>query len=182
MNIHRTSIPDVFSLQPQVFEDERGFFFESYQAEKFARAGVPANFVQDNFSGSRQGVLRGLHYQIQQSQGKLVRVVSGEIFDVVVDLRRKSPTFGQWAGEYLSSTNRLQLWVPPGFAHGFYVVSEWAEVFYKTTDYYAPQFERTLLWNDSSIGIEWPLIAGQSPLLSAKDAQGIPLIEAEVFD
>lgn len=182
MNIHRTSIPDVFSLQPQVFEDERGFFFESYQAEKFARAGVSANFVQDNYSGSKQGVLRGLHYQIQQPQGKLIRVISGEIFDVVVDLRRKSPTFSQWAGEYLSSTNRLQLWVPPGFAHGFYVVSEWAEVFYKTTDYYAPQFERTLLWNDSSIGIEWPLIAGQSPLLSAKDAQGIPLIEAEVFD
>jgi dTDP-4-dehydrorhamnose 3,5-epimerase len=182
MLLHITSIPDVVLLELPLFEDQRGFFMETYQAAKFAQAGVSAPFVQDNHSGSKQGILRGLHYQIQQPQGKLVRVIVGEIYDVAVDLRRHSPTFGQWVGNYLSAENRLQIWVPPGFAHGFYVLSEWAEVIYKTTDYYAPQFERTLLWNDPALAIEWPLLADQAPLLSPKDAQGKPLREAEVFE
>lgn len=179
---HLTSVPEVFLLEPQVFIDSRGFFLETYQADKYAQVGIVERFVQDNHSGSQQGVLRGLHYQIRQPQGKLVRALVGNIFDVVVDLRRSSPTFGKWVGHHLSAENRLQIWVPPGFAHGFYVASEWAEVIYKATDYYAPQFERTLLWNDPAIGIEWPLLADQLPLLSEKDAQGKPLSEAEVYD
>lgn len=182
MRCHLTSVPEVFLLEPQVFTDSRGFFLETYQADKFAQTGIVQRFVQDNHSGSRQGVLRGVHYQIHQPQGKLVHVNVGKIFDVAVDLRRSSPTFGKWVGHYLSAETRLQIWVPPGFAHGFYVVSEWAEVSYKATDYYAPQFERTLLWNDPAIGIEWPLLAEQMPLLSDKDAQGKPLSEAEVYD
>ena len=182
MIIYSTAIPQVTLIKSQLFEDSRGFFFESYQSTKFAQAGITAQFVQDNHSGSRQGVLRGLHYQIHQPQGKLVRAIVGEIYDVAVDLRRASPTFGQWVGHHLSAENRLQIWVPPGFAHGFYVLSEWAEVVYKTTDYYAPQFERTLLWNDPVISIEWPLLADQAPILSDKDAQGKLLSEAEVFD
>lgn len=182
MVIHSASIQEVFLIAPQVFEDARGFFLETYQARKLAELGIAEQFVQDNHSGSKQGVLRGLHYQIQQPQGKLVRVVVGEIFDVAVDLRRSSPTFGQWVGQHLSAKNRLQVWVPPGFAHGFYVLSDGAEVIYKTTNYYAPQFERTLLWNDPAIGIEWPVIPDKSPILSAKDALGKPLCEAEVFD
>lgn len=182
MKFTPTSIPDVILVEPRLFGDERGFFMETYQAERFAAAGIPSNFVQDNHSGSRQGTLRGLHYQIQQAQGKLMRVVVGEIFDVAVDLRRSSPTFGKWEGAYLSAQNKLQLWIPPGFAHGFYVLSEWAEVIYKTSDYYAPEMERTLLWNDPQINIQWPLIEGQAPILSDKDARGLPLAQAPTFD
>lgn len=155
-----TRLSDVILVQPGVFEDERGFFFETYREDRFSQSGIDDNFVQDNHSGSRKGVLRGLHYQIRQAQGKLVRVISGEIFDVAVDIRRSSPTFGQWVGVNLSSENKLQLWVPAGFAHGFYVLSGWAEVTYKTTNYYAPQWERTILWNDPQIGVEWPLLGG----------------------
>lgn len=177
-----TEIPDIVIVEPKVFGDERGFFMETYREELFTQAGIPARFVQDNHSGSRQGVLRGLHYQIKQPQGKLVRVIVGEVFDVAVDLRRSSPTFGRWLGVHLSAQNRRQVWVPPGFAHGFYVLSEWAELFYKTTDYYAPQWERTLLWNDPRVGIDWPLLLGVPPALSHKDLHGSTLDQAELFD
>jgi dTDP-4-dehydrorhamnose 3,5-epimerase len=182
MNFIRTSVPDVVLVEPRVFGDERGFFFESYQAQRFAEAGISAAFVQDNHSGSKRGALRGLHYQVRQPQGKLCRVVAGEVYDVAVDLRRSSPTFGRWAGMHLSAENKLQVWIPPGFAHGFYVLSEWAEVIYKASDYYAPQWERTLLWNDPALGINWPVAHGEAPVLSPKDAQGKPLSEAEVYD
>lgn len=182
MKFTTTSIPIVILIEPKVLSDERGFFFETYRAERFANAGINANFVQDNHSRSKQGTLRGLHYQIRQAQGKLVRVVSGEIFDVAVDLRKSSPTFGKWVGTYLSSENKLQTWIPAGFAHGFYVVGEWAEVLYKASDYYAPQWERTLLWNDPTLNIEWPLIDGKAPIISKKDAQGLPLSQAELYD
>lgn len=177
-----TSIPDIILIEPKVFGDARGFFMETYQAQRFAEAGIPADFVQDNHSGSRQGTLRGLHYQIQQAQGKLVRVIAGEIYDVAVDLRRSSPTFGRWIGVTLTAENKQQLWVPPGFGHGFYVLSEWAEIHYKATDYYAPQWERTILWDDPALGIPWPLIEDQAVLLSPKDAQGSHLAEAELYD
>jgi dTDP-4-dehydrorhamnose 3,5-epimerase len=182
MKISPTSLPDVFLIEPHVFGDERGFFMETYQERIFAEAGIRAQFVQDNHSGSEQGTLRGLHYQLRQAQGKLVRVVAGEIYDVAVDLRRDSPTFGRWEGACLSAKNKLQLWIPPGFAHGFYVISEWAEVIYKTTDFYAPEWERTLLWNDPDLGIEWPLVAGIELLLSPKDAQGKRFQDAEVYE
>lgn len=182
MEFIRTSIPDVILVLPKVFGDARGFFLETYRAQRFIEAGLPINFVQDNHSGSRQGILRGLHYQIRQPQGKLVRAVAGEIYDVVVDLRRHSPAFGRWEGQVLSSENKHQLWIPPGFAHGFYVLSSWAEIVYKATDYYAPEWERTLLWNDPALGIPWPLIDGQPPILSVKDAQGKPLSETEVYN
>ncbi|MBU2609712.1 MAG: dTDP-4-dehydrorhamnose 3,5-epimerase [Chloroflexi bacterium] len=182
MNIQKTAIPDVLIIEPKVFTDERGFFMETFQARKFAEYGLPYDFVQDNHSGSNRGTLRGLHYQIQQAQGKLVRVVAGEVFDVAVDLRKSSPTFGQWAGIQLSAASKTQLWIPAGFAHGFYVISEWAEAIYKVTDFYASEWERTLLWNDPEIGIEWPLLDGIPPILSAKDAQGKPLRDAELFD
>lgn len=178
MQLIPTRIPDVLILEPKVFGDHRGFFLETYRREVFEQAGVP-DFVQDNHSKSSRGVLRGLHYQIQQPQGKLVRVVQGEIFDVAVDLRRSSPTFGQWVGELLNTDNRRALYVPPGFAHGFYVTSDTAEVTYKCTTYYAPQFERSLLWNDPALGIAWPLDG--APLLSAKDAQGLLLAAAETY-
>ncbi|MGD9092981.1 MAG: dTDP-4-dehydrorhamnose 3,5-epimerase [Anaerolineales bacterium] len=181
MQLSPTSIPGVIIVEPRVFGDQRGFFMETYQAERFAAAGIPNTFVQDNHSGSRQGTLRGLHYQIRQPQGKLIRVIAGEIFDVAVDIRRSSPTFGQWEGIRLSADNKLQLWIPPGFAHGFLVTSEWAEVMYKSTDYYAPQWERTLLWNDPDIGIKWPLGDDQLPLLSEKDIHGKRLDEADLF-
>jgi dTDP-4-dehydrorhamnose 3,5-epimerase len=177
-----TEIPDVLVVEPKMFGDERGFFMETYREERFAQAGIRASFVQDNHSGSRQGVLRGLHYQIRQAQGKLVRVIAGEVFDVAVDLRRNSPTFSRWVGLVLSAQNRRQMWVPPGFAHGFYVLSEWAELFYKTSDYYAPQWERTLLWNDPAVGIDWPLLPGVPPTLSPKDLEGLALDQAELFD
>mgnify|MGYP000340659013 CR=1 FL=1 len=180
MNAQRLAIPDVVLIEPKVFGDDRGFFFESFNHARFEEAiGRPVQFVQDNHSRSAQHVLRGLHYQIQQPQGKLVRVVQGEVFDVAVDLRKSSPTFGQWVGEVLSAHNKRQLWVPEGFAHGFVVLSDTAEVLYKTTDYYAPAFERSILWNDETVAIDWP--AGIQPILSAKDAQGKPFAESEVF-
>jgi len=182
MQFTRTELPDVILIQPKIFEDERGFFLESYQKERFSTAGIHVDFVQDNHSASTQGVLRGLHYQIHQSQGKLVRVVVGEVFDVAVDLRRQSSTFGCWAGVILSAKKKNQLWVPPGFAHGFYVTSQKAEILYKATDYYAPQWERSLLWSDPAIGIDWPIINGEPPILSAKDIQGSLLSAAEIYD
>ncbi|HSN20315.1 MAG TPA: dTDP-4-dehydrorhamnose 3,5-epimerase [Usitatibacter sp.] len=175
-----TAIPEVVVIEPTVFGDARGFFFESWNRRDFeAATGRHWEFVQDNHSGSARGVLRGLHYQVKQPQGKLVRVVSGEVFDVAVDLRRSSPSFGRWVGERLSAENHRMMWVPPGFAHGFLVLSDWAEFLYKTTDYYAPEHERSLLWNDPSIGIAWPL-AGE-PLLKPRDAAGAPLATAETF-
>ncbi len=180
MNVHRTDIADVLIMEPTVFGDARGFFFESYNQRRFEElTGVTARFVQDNHSRSARGVLRGLHYQIRQPQGKLVRVVAGEIFDVCVDLRRSSPTFGQSVSVLLSVDNHRQLWVPPGFAHGFVVTSESADVVYKTTDYYAPEHERSLLWNDPALSIRWPLQA--EPTLSAKDRAGIPLAQVETY-
>lgn len=182
MKFTPTSIPDVLLIEPKVHGDERGFFMETYQAQHFSKAGILDTFIQDNHSGSRQYTLRGLHYQIQQAQGKLVRVGTGEVYDVAVDIRRSSPTFGVWEGVHLSAQNKLQLWIPPGFAHGFYVLSDWAELIYKSTDYYAPQWERTILWNDPEIGIEWPLLNGQDPILSTRDTQGPLLSEADLFD
>lgn len=180
MNIIETSLPGVLALEPKVFGDARGFFFESYNKRVLAEAaGIDAEFVQDNHSLSARNVLRGLHYQIRQPQGKLVRVVAGEVFDVAVDIRKDSPTFGKWAGVHLSADNKRMMWVPPGFAHGFLVLSESAEFLYKTTDYYAPEYERCIRWDDPDIGIVWPL-AG-APLLSAKDRQGVALAEAEVY-
>jgi len=174
------AIPDVVLIEPKVFGDERGFFFESFNHAKFEKAiGKSVQFVQDNHSRSAKNVLRGLHYQIQQPQGKLVRVVQGEVFDVAVDLRQSSPTFGQWVGEILSSDNKRQVWIPEGFAHGFVVMSETAEFLYKTTDYYVPAFERCIAWNDPAICISWP--NGLQPQLSAKDQHGLPLAQAEVF-
>lgn len=181
MNVIETAIPGLLILEPKAFGDARGFFMESYNAKAFAEAtGLTPNFVQDNHSRSGKGVLRGLHYQIEQAQGKLVRVTRGAVFDAVVDLRKSSPTFGQWVGVELSEENNRQLWIPPGFAHGFLVTSESADFLYKTTDYYAPQFERSLAWNDPTVGVEWPL-AGAAPLLSAKDIAGKPLAECETF-
>ena len=176
-----TPIPDVLVIEPAVFGDARGFFYESWNQRRFDElVNRPVRFVQDNHSMSARGVLRGLHYQVQQAQGKLVRVVSGSVFDVVVDLRRSSPAFGRSYSTVLSEENRRMLWVPEGFAHGFLVVSETAEFLYKTTDYYAPAHERSLLWNDPALGIEWPL-DGAEPLLKPKDAAGTPLAEAETF-
>ena len=180
MQATHLAIPDVVLIEPKVFGDDRGFFFESFNQARFEEAiGRPANFVQDNHSRSTKNVLRGLHYQIQQPQGKLVRVVQGEVFDVAVDLRKSSPTFGQWVGEVLTADNKRQLWVPEGFAHGFVVLSDTAEFLYKTTDYYAPAHERSIVWNDPAIGIQWP--SGVVPILSAKDAQGQAFAQAEVF-
>ena len=174
------TIPDVILIEPKVFGDERGFFFESFNQAQFEQAiGKSVQFVQDNHSRSAKHVLRGLHYQIQQPQGKLVRVVQGEVFDVAVDLRKRSKTFGQWVGEILSADNKRQLWIPEGFAHGFVVLSDTAEFLYKTTDYYAPAHERCILWNDETLAIHWP--AGIQPILSAKDAQGKAFVDAEVF-
>jgi dTDP-4-dehydrorhamnose 3,5-epimerase len=181
MNATRLAIPDVVLLEPKVFGDERGFFLESFNLGRFeAAVGEPATFVQDNHSRSARSVLRGLHYQIQHPQGKLVRVVRGKVFDVVVDIRRSSLTFGKWVGVELSEDNHRQLWVPPGFAHGFLVLSEFADFLYKTTDYYAPEHERCIAWNDPALGIEWPL-NGTIPQLSSKDRAGLSLSVAEVF-
>ena len=182
MKIIPANLPDVLIIEPQVFSDARGFFMETYHLQKLEVLGLRATFVQDNHSRSQLGALRGLHYQIQRTQGKLVRVVVGEIFDVAVDLRRHSPTFGQWTGARLSADNKWLMWIPAGFAHGFYTLSEWADLLYKATDYYAPDWERTLLWNDPQIKIDWPLVNGQPPILSPKDAQGQRLAEAEVFE
>ena len=175
------AVPDVLLVEPELFGDERGFFMETWHAAKFAAAGVGATFVQDNHSRSGQGILRGLHYQIEHAQGKLLRVVAGEVFDVAVDLRRSSPTFGRWVGVTLSAANGHQLWVPPGFAHGFYVTSESADVVYKCTDVYAPAHERTLRWNDGDVGVGWPLVGGRAPTLSKKDAAGVSLRHAETY-
>lgn len=177
-----TSLPDVILLNPVVYGDERGFFMETFRQAEFAAAGIPAQFVQDNHSGSIIGTLRGLHYQIQHPQGKLVQVVTGEIFDVAVDLRRSSRTFGKWVAKILSSENKHQLWIPPGFAHGFYVLSDWADVIYKVTAYYAPSWDRTLLWNDPEVGVEWPLIDGADLNISEKDLRGKTLGNAENFE
>jgi dTDP-4-dehydrorhamnose 3,5-epimerase len=181
MQVVQTSIPDVLILEPKVFGDDRGFFFESFNQQTFQNlTGVTANFVQDNHSKSSANVLRGLHYQIEQAQGKLVRVTAGEVFDVAVDIRRQSATFGQWVGVILSAENKRQLWVPPGFAHGFVVLKDNTEFLYKTTDYYAPQHERCIRWDDPAIGIEWPIT--RPPILSVKDQQGLALSRAEVFE
>jgi dTDP-4-dehydrorhamnose 3,5-epimerase len=180
LNVIRTEIPDVLILEPKVFGDDRGFFFESYSRRAFRTAtGLDVEFVQDNHSKSRKGVLRGLHYQIERAQGKLVRVTEGKVWDVAVDIRRSSETFGKWVGFYLSAESKRLAWIPPGFAHGFVVTSEVAEFLYKTTDFYAPEFERTILWNDAALGIEWPL-AGE-PILAEKDRRGTPLGAAQVF-
>lgn len=185
MKVSPTAVADVLLIEPKVFGDARGFFFESFNERAFREAtGVQANFVQDNHSRSSKGVLRGLHYQVQQAQGKLVRVVRGRILDVVVDVRRSSPTFGRWVGAELSEDNHCQFWVPPGLAHGFVVLSDSADVLYKTTDYYAPLHERCIAWDDPAIGIDWGLQAAgiAAPLLSAKDRAGVRLAEAELFD
>ena len=182
MQFTPTTLPDVILVEPKIFGDPRGFFFEVYQEDRFREAGISDHFIQDNHSGSQQNTLRGLHYQIRHPQGKLVRVVSGEIYDVAVDIRRSSNTFGQWVGVYLSSENRCQLWVPPGFAHGFFVVSEWAVVIYKVTDIYAPQWERTIAWDDADIGVQWPVPPGIQPLLSTKDLAGTPFHQADLFE
>lgn len=180
MKVITTPLEGLLVLEPRVFGDERGFFYESYNARQFAEAtGVAASFVQDNHSRSRRGVLRGLHYQIQQPQGKLVRVTAGAVYDVAVDIRKGSPTFGQWYGVELSAENMRQMWIPAGFAHGFVVTSEYAEFLYKTTDYWAPEHERAILWNDPAIGIGWPLDV--TPTLSPKDQAAVPLAAAEVF-
>lgn len=181
MNIIATALPEVLIIEPQVFGDERGFFYESFNAKRFAElTGVQRDFVQDNHSRSARGVLRGLHYQLQQAQGKLVRVTAGEVYDVAVDVRRSSPTFGKWVGVHLSAQNKRQLWVPEGFAHGFLALSDYAEFLYKTTDYYAPAHERSIRWDDAQLAIDWPL-DGLTPVLSAKDQQGSTFADAEVF-
>jgi dTDP-4-dehydrorhamnose 3,5-epimerase len=180
LKVTSLAIPDVLLLAPKVFGDERGFFFESYNRRAFqAATGLDVDFVQDNHSRSARNVLRGLHYQIRQPQGKLVRAIAGEVFDVAVDVRRGSPTFGRWVGQVLSADNKRQMWVPPGFAHGFVVLSETAEFLYKTTDYWAPEHERCILWSDPAIGIDWPIAA--PPILAAKDKLGVALAAAECF-
>jgi dTDP-4-dehydrorhamnose 3,5-epimerase len=181
MAFTRKAIPDVILFEPRVFGDERGFFFESFNEREFVDAvGHGVDFVQDNHSRSRRGVLRGLHYQLPpHAQGKLVRVTSGEVFDVAVDIRKGSPTFGQWVGEILSESNKRQLWIPPGFAHGFVTLSDSADFLYKTSDFYTPTAERCIMWNDPQIGIDWPLTV--APQVSAKDAQGLPFTQADLF-
>ena len=179
MNVVRTAIPEVRILEPKVFGDARGFFLESWNARAFAIAGIRADFVQDNHSRSTRNVLRGLHYQVLQPQGKLVRVVLGEVYDVAVDLRRSSPTFGRWIGERLSAENKRMAWIPAGFAHGYLVLSDFAEVLYKATGYYAPEHERSIVWNDSDLAIDWPLTG--TPVLSARDAAGVRFRDAEAY-
>ena len=181
MDYIKTALPEVVLIVPKVFGDARGFNLETNRENEFKAQIGPQTFVQDNHSGSKQGILRGLHYQLKHTQGKLVRAVVGEIFDVAVDIRPGSPTFGQWSGEVLSAENKHQLWTPPGFAHGFYVMSDWAEVYYKVTDYYDQESERSLRWNDPAVGIVWPLIPGVETLLSAKDAKAPLLKDAEIY-
>jgi dTDP-4-dehydrorhamnose 3,5-epimerase len=179
MKVSATAIPDIKLIEPRAFGDDRGFFFESWNARVLAAAGIDATFVQDNHSRSRHGVLRGLHYQIEHAQGKLVRAVTGEVYDIAVDLRRSSPTFGRHVGIVLSAENQRMLWVPPGFAHGFVVLSESADFLYKTTDYWFAAHERTLLWNDPALGIKWPLAT--PPIMAPKDAAGVPLAQADTY-
>jgi len=180
MKVQPTQIAEVMIVEPDVFGDDRGFFLESFNEREMHKIGIDSHFVQDNHSRSQRYVLRGLHYQVNQPQGKLVRVVHGTVFDVAVDIRRNSPTFGKWVGAELSAENKRLFWLPPGMAHGFVVLSDFADFLYKATDYYAPEFERTILWNDPNLGIAWPL-AGE-PVLSAKDAAGLPFRDAEVFE
>ena len=177
-----TKIPAVVVIQPDVYTDNRGFFIETWQLEKFTQAGINASFVQDNHSRSGQGVLRGLHYQIKNAQGKLVRVVSGEIYDVAVDLRRNSPTFGQWVSEIISEDNKKMLWIPAGFAHGFYVLSRTADFLYKCTDFYSPDHDRTIRWDDPDLAIDWPLVDRIPPTVGAKDALGVAFKDADCFE
>lgn len=181
MKVEATPLPEVLLIHPRVFEDARGYLVESWQRDRYEQAGLPGDFVQDNESGSVRHTLRGLHYQLGNPQGKLVRVIQGEIFDVAVDIRRRSEHFGRWFGATLSGSNRAQLWIPPGFAHGFLVLSEHAVVVYKCTALYAPADERTILWSDPELAIDWPLTVGASPLISARDAQGVPLRTTELF-
>jgi dTDP-4-dehydrorhamnose 3,5-epimerase len=181
MNVIPSAIPGVMIIEPRVFGDSRGFFLETWNERSFAEAGLPIHFVQDNHSLSAQGTLRGLHYQLQRTQGKLVRVVAGEVFDVAVDMRKSSPTFGKWVGLLLSAENKRMLWIPPGFAHGFYVTSERAEFLYKCTDFYDPASEQTLIWNDPAVGIHWPLLPGVEVQLSAKDKVGRQFAAAATF-
>jgi len=181
MKFIETSLPGVILIEPRIFGDSRGFFMETWHRERFRDGGIDYDFVQDNHSRSLKNTLRGMHYQLTQPQGKLVRAISGEIYDVAIDIRKSSPNFGKWVGAYISEENRKMLWVPPGFAHGFLVTSDSAEVCYKCTDYYAPESERSLLWNDKAVDIKWPLDAGITPLLSDKDKIGKGLIDAEVF-
>ena len=182
INVTSSKIPDVLIIEPKVFQDHRGYMMESYQRREFAAHGMPERFAQENQSGSMRGTLRGIHYQLKHAQGKLVRVIAGEVFDVAVDLRRSSPTFGQWVGVVLSAENKLQMWVPAGFGHGFLTLSERAEFLYKTTDFYAPKWERGILWNDPQIGIEWPVTPDLKLLLSEKDQHGKLLKDAELYD
>lgn len=182
MKFEATPLPGVYLVKPKVFGDERGFFLESWSAAAFRSAGFDLHFVQDNHSRSSHGILRGMHYQSEHSQGKLVRVTAGEVFDVVVDLRRSSPTLGQWHGELLSAENHAMLWVPPGFAHGFYVISEYADFLYKCTDIYHPASETCLRWDDPTVGIKWPVPEGELPLLSAKDTQGMAWANIPLFE
>ncbi len=181
MQLLETDIPDLLIIEPKVFGDERGFFLESWNRQAFVDAGLDLDFVQDNHSRSQQGILRGLHYQIRHPQGKLVRVTLGSVFDVAVDLRKSSPTFGRWVGLQLSETNHRMLWIPPGFAHGFYVTSPVADFMYKCTDIYAPEYERTICWDDETLAIDWPLVGGKPPMLSEKDAEGAAFMNVEVF-
>ena len=181
MEFTATQIPDVIVIDPVVYEDSRGFFTDTWQKQKYADAGIDAEFVQDSHSRSSFGALRGLHYQVSQAQGKLIRVIHGEAFDVAVDLRKSSPTYGQWVGEVLSAGNRKLIWIPPGFAHGFLVLSEFADFEYRLTDFYAPEHERTIRWDDPDLAINWPLADGQAPLLSEKDQAGVFLNDAEVY-
>ena len=182
MKFLQCEIPDVILIKPNIYEDERGFFFEAYKKIEFAKSGIQHEFVQDNHSSSQNFTLRGIHYQIKHTQGKLVRAVIGEIYDVAVDLRKNSPYFGKWVSAYLSAENKQQLWIPPGFGHGFLVLSDRADVVYKATDYYDPQSDRTVLWNDPDLSIKWPIPDGVLPIISEKDATGKFLTEAEVFE
>jgi len=182
MNFTKTGISDVILVEPDVFGDNRGFFMETWHTGKFTAGGIAADFVQDNQSRSSRGILRGLHYQVKKPQGKLVRVLSGEVFDVAVDLRKSSATFGQWVGMYLTAENKKMLWVPPGFAHGFYVVSQQADFFYKCTDFYAPEYERAIRWDDPDLAIDWPLVDGKEPILASKDQAAAWFKDAEYFE
>lgn len=181
MQLFATSLPEVILIKPRVYEDHRGFFMETFQSKEFREHNLPTRFVQVNHSGSKQGTLRGLHYQIHFAQGKMVQVIIGEIFDVAVDLRKSSPNFGKATWLNLSARERSLLWVPPGFAHGFYVISEWAEVIYKTTNFYQPKWERTLIWNDPSLAVPWPLVHPNQPELSSKDREGLRLSQCDVY-
>lgn len=182
MKFTPTALSEVMVIEPTIFSDDRGHFFEIRQQQKFSAAGINLAFVQDNMSRSKRGVIRGLHYQVQQPQGKLVRVVAGKVFDVAVDIRRNSPNFGKWVSAILSAENNHQIWVPPGFAHGFYVLSDFADVIYCCTDLYAPQFERTIIWNDPELAINWPLTENETPILSPKDAQGLLIKNSECYN